>query len=158
MNEQKRGMTLSAWAHVSEIVAAVGVIVGFVFLSLELKENTEITRASSYDRSIDRLNDWRTNVVRDRDVSRLYLAYTDGTEEELTPPDQFRLQVLLTSLWGVYEGAFFSHTYGVLGESEWSRFEAQICEHRGLNPSAWNRIVAPRISVQFSTFVQDACD
>jgi hypothetical protein len=157
MSDRKSRMTLTAWAHVAEIVAAVGVITGLVFLTLQVKENTDITRASAYDRGIDRLNAWRANVVRDPEISRLYLAYSDATTEELTPEDQFRLQVLLTSLWGVYETAFYSHDYGLLGRSEWSRFRVQICNHRGLNLTEWNHIVAPRISSRFLTYIEDSC-
>lgn len=157
MSEQKNRMTLSTWADVANIVGAIGVIVGFVFLTLEVKQNTEITRASTYDRSIDRLNDWRANVLRDPQVSRLYLAYSDSTTDQLSPEDQFRLQVLLTSLWGVYETAFYSHRYGVLGRSEWSRFQRQLCDHRALNIPEWNRIVALRISGQFLTFIEHSC-
>ena len=157
MSDPKSRMTLSAWANVAEIVAAIGVILGFVFLTLEVKENTDVTRAAAYDRSIDRMNDWRAHVVRDPDVSRLYLAYSDGTTGKLSREDAFRLQLLLTSLWGVYETAFYSFRYGVLGSSEWSRFQVQICEHRRRNLPEWNRIVAPRISTEFRTFIERSC-
>jgi hypothetical protein len=143
---------------VAEIVAALGVIMGLVFLTVQVKENTDITRASSYDRSIDRLNAWRANVVRDPEISKLYLAYSDATTDELNHEDRFRLQVLLTSLWGVYETAFYSHDYGLLGRSEWSRFEVQICHHRGLNLMEWNQIVAPRISGRFLGYIEDMCN
>lgn len=157
MSESKRRMSLSAWGHISEIVGAVGVIVGFFFLSRDVRENTEITRASAYDQSIDELNQWRSNVIRDPDVSRLYLAYSNGTTEDLEPEDQFRLQVLLTSLWGVYETAYYSRDYGLLGQSEWSRFETQMCDHRGLNRPAWDLIVRPRVTEQFAHYVQSTC-
>lgn len=148
---------LSAWAQIAEIVAAIGVVVGLVFLGLEVRENTEITRAATYDASIVRLNEWRTQVVRDPDVSRLYLAYTEATTGALNAEDAFRLQVLLTSLWGVYETAFYSRDYGLLGESEWGRFAVQICEHRGLNLPVWDDIVAPRITTPFLGFVEESC-
>lgn len=151
-------MSLTAWAQVSEIVGAIGVIVGFVFLGTELHENTEITRASAYDESIERLNEWRSNVVRDPDVSRLYLSYSDGTTQDLDREDQFRLQVLLTSLWGVYETAYYSRDYGLLGEAEWGRFETQMCDHRGLNPPAWDSIVRPRLTEQFAGYVESTCE
>lgn len=157
MTPQHLRLTLSAWASIAEIVAALGVILGLVFLTLEVRENTDITRAAAYDRSIDRLNEWRANVVRDPDISRLYLAYSDATTGELTPEDAFRLQVLLTSLWGVYETAFYSYHYGLLGSSEWNRFEVQICEHRQRNLADWDRIVAPRLSAQFRTFIEALC-
>lgn len=157
MSDQKSRITLTSWANVAAIVGAFGVVVGFVFLTLEVRANTKITRAATYDRSIDRLNDWRANVIRDPEISRLYLTYSEATTDELSPEDRFRLQVLLTSLWGVYETAFYSRDYGVLGPSEWSRFEVQICGHRGLNLAEWNRIVAPRISRQFRTFIEDSC-
>jgi len=101
MTDRQSRTTLAAWANVAEIIAALGVVIGFVFLTLELKENTDLTRAAAYDRSIERLNDWRATVVRDPDVSRLYLAYTNAKVEELNSEDTFRLQVLLTSLWGI---------------------------------------------------------
>ena len=150
-------MTLSAWAHVAEIVAALGVIIGLVFLSLDVRENTEITRSAAYGQSIDRLNEWRANVVRDPDVSRLYLAYSESKTGELNREDSFRLQLLLTSLWGVYETAFYARDYGLLGPAEWGRYEVQMCDHRGLNVEDWNRVVAPRITEPFRRFLEASC-
>jgi hypothetical protein len=150
-------MTLSDWAQAAEIVAALGVIVGLVFLTLDVRENTETTRSAAYGQSIDRLNEWRAHVIRDPDISRLYLAYSEATASELNREDSFRLQLLLTSLWGVYETAFYSRDYGLLGPAEWGRYEVQMCDHRDLNIEEWNRIVAPRITEPFQSFLEVSC-
>lgn len=73
-------MSLSAWARVAEVVAALGVIIGLIFLSLDVRE-----------------------------------------------------------------------------DSEWGRYEVQMCDHRGLNIEAWNRIVAPRITEPFRSFLELSC-
>jgi hypothetical protein len=117
-------MTLSAWAHVAEIVAAL---------------------------------EWRANVVRDPEVSRLDVAYSESKTGELDREDTFRLQLLLTSLWGVYETAFYSRDHGLLGPAEWGRYEIQMCEHQGLNVEEWNHIVAPRITEPFRRFLEASC-
>jgi len=120
-------LKLSDWANLAEIVSGVAVIVSLIFLILGIRENTEITRAAAYDRNIDALNLLRSEVVRDSETARRWHAYETGQADSLEGIDRMQLNNQINITFSNYEKAYFNHQYGVLGDSEWTRYERQIC-------------------------------
>lgn len=118
---------LAAWASVAEIVSSVAVVITLVFLILGIRENTAITRATAYDRNIDSLNEQRRATIEDPQVALLWFKFEAGDADGWTPLDRMRLGFLVNTTFGNYEKAYYAHEYGVLGDSEWTRYERQIC-------------------------------
>ena len=118
---------LSDWASITEIVSGIAVVITLIVLVVGIRENTEVTRASAYEDSINSMNDFRTRIIDDREIAGLWSANQAGDLEGLDQPDQSRVGQLILMLFGIYEKSFYSQQYGVIGLSEWSRFEYQIC-------------------------------
>jgi len=118
---------LAEWASVAEIVSSIAVVVTLMLLVAGIRENTEVTRASMYDSSIDSLNAFRARIIDSRDVANLWNAYRSGDVESLDTTDRRRISQLVGMLFGIYEKSYYARQYGVIGSSEWSRFEVQIC-------------------------------
>lgn len=118
---------LSDWASIAEIVSGIAVIVTLVFLILGVRENTEITRVSMYERSVDSLIRFRTEILSDPELTRLLGAFLDNELAEIEGLDSLRLRQMVFNFFQIYEKAYFADKYGVLGQAEWSRFEVQIC-------------------------------
>lgn len=140
---------LSDWANLAEIVSGVAVIVSLIFLILGIRENTEITRAAAYDRNIDALNLLRAEVVRDSEIARRWYAYETGQAGTLEGIDRMQLDNQINITFSNYEKAYFNHQYGVLGDSEWTRYERQIC----INEERLNS--APDLKADMETVVTD---
>ena len=51
------------WAQISEIIAAVAVVVTLIFLIFEVRENSDLVRADSFNRSIESLVEWRSAIA-----------------------------------------------------------------------------------------------
>jgi hypothetical protein len=158
----KRRPTLAQLAQVAELLASFAVVVSLVFLVAEVRRNTEVTRAAAYDRSVDALNQWRLTIASDRDLATLWQAYrTDRQQFESDP----QIQVLLNILWGLYENAYYSNRYRLLGASEWSRFQRQICTFYKADPDRWSRPFQERglqpirnlLTEEFATYVESSC-
>ena len=118
---------LSDWANITEIVSGLAVVITLIVLVVGIRENTEVTRASVYEDSINSMNDFRTRIIDDREIAGLWGAYQAGELEGLDQPDQSRVAQLILMLFGIYEKSYYAQQYGVIGASEWSRFEYQIC-------------------------------
>lgn len=118
---------LAIWASLAEIVSSIAVVVTLVFLVLGIRENTAITRATAYDRSIDSLNDQRRSISEDPELSLLWFKFESGDADSWTPHDRMRLSFMVNITFGIYEKAFYAHLYGVLGDSEWTRYARQVC-------------------------------
>ena len=151
---------LSEWASVAEIVSGVAVVLTLIFLAVGIRENTEITRAAAYDRSIDSLNQWRLGVMQDESLVRVWVAYLERDVPNLTKEDYFRLGLLLNTQWGVYEKSYFANQYGILGPAEWSRFEKNICiAYDGTHEAnVWNEIISDRLTEEFLNYAISLCE
>ena len=115
-----------SWA---EVTASVAVILTLVFLVVELRDNTQVARSTRYSDVISELNEFRLHVNSSESLFPVWQAFIAGRVSELSDSDRLRLNGLLLSLFGIYENAYYSHEYGVLGDAEWQRFEFRICEN-----------------------------
>ncbi len=118
---------LSSWASIAEIGSSIAVVVTLIFLVVGIRENTSVTRASVYASSIDSLNEFESTILTDPELSRVYLAYLGSATASLDPADADRITLIVAILFRIYEKAYFTERYDLIGEEEWGRFERMIC-------------------------------
>ena len=151
-------LKLAEWASIAEIVSGVAVVVTLIFLVVGIRENTDITRASMYDRTLDSVNQWRMIVVNN---DELLDAWSDRAPDldmgQWSAPERLRLLFLANSLWGTYEKAFYAREYSIIGDDEWVRFEIQICfQYQGEAPEV--RDLFPNfLTPRFIAYIQVLC-
>ena len=150
---------LSHWASVAEIASGIAVVITLVVLVIGIRENTDAIRASTYAQSINSLNQWRDSIYENRDVARFWEAFRTGEVDDLDNLDLAGLGQFINNLFTIYEHSYFSWQRGLIGDSEWGRFEANICLQ-------YTRIVrVPRLVVayegalteEFRQFVSELC-
>ena len=117
---------LSSWASIAEIGSGIAVVVTLIFLIIGIQENTSVTRASVYASSLDSLNEFESTILTDPELSRIYVAYLNNTGD-LDSGDADRLNLIVAILFRIYEKAYYSEQYELMGEEEWGRFERLIC-------------------------------
>lgn len=151
---------LSEWASIAEIVSSLAVVVTLVILVLGIRENTEVTRASAFDRNMESLNQFRLEIAKDPDLTRLWYSQFDlpGFFEDDDPQarsDTARLSLISQTLWGILEKTYYAHQYGLIGEDEWARFEVGICAAKEAQEwDEWERLVSFVLSPRFIEFVE----
>ena len=74
------------------------------------------------------LNDWRFAGAGDPELAELWVEYNERGTAGIDDIRRQRLQFYLTSLWSIYEQAYFSRNYGTLGLQESRRFLKVACE------------------------------
>ena len=150
-------MKLSDWASVAEIVSGVAVVTTLVFLVLGIRENTEVTRSAAYEDLIEDLNRFGLAIAQDEALTELWRIYREGGTEELSEEENFRLTMLLRTMWRTYETAYYSHEYDTLGSSEWQRFQRQMCIQRAISSeSQWDSIRS-FLTEEFSEHIIVSC-
>ena len=156
---------LTAIAQIAEIVTSVAVLITLVFLVLGVRQNTDITRSSAYERSMAGLNEWRLALASDPELARLFATYQKREPGNLRSTD-FRLQLILNTIWGVYENSYYAHQRRILGDSEWSRFETQICVGYDRDALRWtpapglpsNISIRPLLTEEFAEYTESLCE
>jgi hypothetical protein len=138
------------------LVANVGVIAGLLFLGYEIRQNTNIAKASAYRENIQDIAAWRELTITDPELARLYGLYMDKGRAALKDGEHGRVSGLVNNIMGVYENAFFARGYGIIGDEEWLRFQSGACLHFLIarkNQSTL-RFVTPR----FRKHLEDTCE
>jgi hypothetical protein len=151
---------LSEWASIAEILAAIAVVATLVILIIGVRANTDMTRALVYDRVIEGLNSVRGYVVQDPEMAEIYTAYAAGDTSNLTAAERQRLFLLVNMIFGNYEKSYFAYRYGVMGPTEWTRYEVQICVQLDrVNRSEEHRAeVSSVVTAEFMDYADRLCN
>ena len=150
MNNEK----IKSWAHVAEIISGIAVLITLVFLIFEIRGNSDLIRANTFNRSIESLIDYRMQIASNEDSLRVMTEHWGVDNAEL-----LRRQLLVVNLWSIYEKTYYSRQYGLVGPAEWERFEARICgyvkQEDGLE--FWRENVASFMTGEFRDYVRSHC-
>ena len=141
------------WAQISEIIAAAAVVVTLIFLIFEVRENSDLVRADSFNRSIESLVEWRSAIATN-DASLRVMA----EHFEFDDPEVLRQQLLVVNLWSIYEKTYYSQQYGLVGPAEWERFQTRICSYRRSSDEFWDERVAVFLTEEFRNYVTASCE
>lgn len=154
-SEKLQKMALSA-----EIVGGIAIVISLIFLSLQMRENTNALQAQTYQNLMQDLNEYRA-LINTKDVAIIREQRRKEGLESLTTIDQRRIRGHSLILWGIYESAFFANNRRVLGAREWSRFHSAICRNRLVDDDQWNSSVMTPMSElltsEFVEFINQSC-
>ena len=118
------------------LFANLSVVVGIVFLGAEMRLNTQAIQAQTRD-----------------SITEKQMTYSEWIATNPETADS-RLTMTVSALWSIYENAYFARERAVLGDSEWARFERQICQFQA---SAWALGVHVRLTPAFRAYVESSC-
>jgi hypothetical protein len=153
-------MKLSDWASIAEITSGLAVVVTLVFLVIGIRDNTAVARAQMFDSTLRGLAEFRTLLITDPEIASLWDAFRRGEADTLSGPDATRIRQFVILTYEAQQRAYYAWKYRVLGESEWSRFEIQICAQYPRARASENvtRGLAAVLTPEFWEYVQATCD
>ena len=149
-------MKLEKWALIAEIASGVGVLVTLIFLVIGIRDNTNVTRAASYEDLMSDSNQVFLTVVNDPELSQLWARRRERNLESLSNDEFERLAILNRAAWRIYDAAYYSFRNGSLGLSQWQRFENTICSALPLDDELWSRTNFA-VSAEFVAYVDASC-
>lgn len=114
-------LSLTEWANVAEIGAAVGVIISLIFVGLQLQSNTEATEAATRE-AINQKDMAYLSLRLDSAVLARANAKIDNGET-LSPLEVSQLVHQEYVNFVSFEHSFYQFRKGALEAEEWSRHE-----------------------------------
>ena len=149
------------WTLAAEVVSALAVVITLVFVILEMRNSTNATQAQTYQLIMQELNAYR-RFMNEPDIVAIELKIGDQGWDSLSRFEQRRMFTTAAMNWGVYESAYYANRRGVLGSSEWARFESGYCRRKLEQPWAWNQneftSMTALLTPEFVDFLQQLCD
>lgn len=125
-------MTLSDLASVAAIVEAIFVIISVFFIWRELRENTQLTRASNTQSLVELSSPFNLQLAQDRELTELWLR---GSKQyiEMDEVDQHRYRFLLFHALTLQENIYYQHKNKLIDDETYSSwkcsFEYFVEEH-----------------------------
>src|SRR5947207_12879780 len=107
-------MNWDAIVAISQLVAAVGVILSMVFVGLQIKQNTRALQRTEHNSTMEQWTVIRQAIAQNRDIAELMTTGLQG-ERTLDSADQLRLEQML-------------------GEQAWAAFHIWDRTQRGIFP------------------------
>ena len=116
-------MTLADAALISQIAAAILVAASFIFVGVQIRQNSKSMRMSAYQAAQERLDNVRQMIVENAEVAEIYdLGLKDPTLLDDTQLVRFRLLLFVAASAMQTLHVLFVQT-GIDG-AEWKRLEA----------------------------------
>ena len=148
-------MNWDAIGAFGEVVAAVGVIISLLYLSVQIRGDARAKRASTVEEQSAAFRDLLQTFATDEVLSDVYLR---GIRDigSINDTEFVRFSSILGFMFRVFEGAFFQWKEGNLDARLWNGFEAPIVDmvaYPGVQ--AWWSTRSHWYSTQFRDFVSE---
>ncbi len=110
-----------------ELVGSGAVLVGLIFVGLELRQNTAAMEAASLQNQTDASTNFLTLVASDADLTRIWI---EGQEDlsNLDQTDAFRYFLLTRARWLRMQNAYLQWRRSMLTDDDWNYYEGLICD------------------------------
>lgn len=148
-------MTLQDLGSLGEFIAAIATLVTLVYLSAQIRQNTNSVRSATSASISDALSRGTETLSSDPELTRIWFLGSENYES-LIDEEQRRFDVYLLTYFRRLENAFYQKERGFVDPDLWQTTErllANIMSQPGVL-HYWKRS-KPRFSDRFQRFVDD---
>ena len=97
--------------------ASIGVLLGIVFLGMEIRQNTEMMRSQARDAITEKQMMFSEWVTTEPDMATALVAANQGTDS--MTPDQFMMfAYFMAGVWREWENSYYQYQQGLFQENE----------------------------------------
>jgi hypothetical protein len=145
-------MTLEQGANLAEILGVVVVVVTLIYLSVQVRQGTELLRSESRQALVT--NDL-ASLAANFNNADVFAKYVSG--EELSAKDQLRLSFMFTLDLRNREFEYFQYANGLLDEQAWLAYRhvVLINHSTGLGRAWWDQIGRGLVDPKFGDLVDE---
>lgn len=105
-------MTLEDIYYIGQTFAVIGIFGSLIFVGIQIRQNTRVTRAHSHNAVSDGLNQINRLFIESGDVTRIWLAGMKD-RQALTESDRWRFDSALRAYMHVCETMYIQANLGV---------------------------------------------
>ena len=129
-----------------EIASTGAILLGLIFVGLELKQNTEAVESQTSQGLLELANQANNQIASDRHLAELLLRVNKDVDE-LNELEALQYSRFVHSEMNIWEHAFFTHANGTMDSDLWSGYDMA---YRRFFCDAWSKEVWRRIDGGFS--------
>ena len=129
-----------------EMASAGAILLGLIFVGLELKQNTEAVESQTSQGLLELANQANSQVASDRQLAEILLKVNKDVDE-LNELETLQYSRFVYSEMNIWEHAFFSHENGTMNSDLWNGYDMA---YRGFFCESWSKGVWRLIEGGFS--------
>jgi len=119
-------LTLTEYAQIAEVVAAVAVVVSLVYVGIGLRDNTAAVRSASVQAITTTSQNGLIAESTSADLSRIR-RIGDENPSDLDVDERRRYGTLYRQIWLSFQNVYFQRDLGTVGADLWGTYERIIC-------------------------------
>jgi hypothetical protein len=109
-----------------DLAGGAAVLIGLIFVGLELRQNTEAIEAASLQSQADASTEFLLLIASDNELSRIWFE-SSKSPNELSEFDSYRYFIVGRARWVRMQTAYLQWRRGALGDEDWLVFHGRIC-------------------------------
>lgn len=136
-----KNFSLRDWAAISEIMAAIAVIISLVFVGFSINRNTMELQAQNVNDLYDSLREIEMTVLADAELAEIVRTVEAGSFDNLNEKDAFRYTVFMVQHLSIWEQLFARKLDGSVSKeayTEWQEYFT-IFARQTLPRSVWDK-------------------
>ena len=110
-----------------DFAGGIAVLIGLVFVGLELRQNTAAVEAASLQNQTDASTDFLLMIAADEDLTRIWMDATKDPSQ-LSEIDSQRYFFITRSRWLRMQNAYLQWRRGTLTAEDWLFYSGLICD------------------------------
>jgi hypothetical protein len=123
-------VNLSEISTIVDIIASLTVVISFIFIGFQIRQNTHALRMGAAQSSVQLLSDNMGRVVENEELAELIVRRGEdgeiGTATDLTPVEQLRLSNFLSISFRHFEMLHTHRQYGIYEKELWLSTESRM--------------------------------
>jgi hypothetical protein len=111
----------------AELAGAVAVLLGLVFVGVELKQNTEAVQAATLQSMTDASQEYLLLLASDPDLNRIWRT-ANLDPDALTDAEASQYFVLVRAQWLRFQNSYLQWQRGTMSDEDWVLYENFVCD------------------------------
>lgn len=136
-----------------ELLGGVAVLVGLVFVGLELRQNTAAMEAATLQNQTDASTEFLLLIASDPELARIWQESVDDTIQ-MSESDNMRFFLISRARWLRMQNAYLQWQRGTLSNEDWMFYEGLICTSGATGPARFGRMWDDHRAVLSPKFVE----
>lgn len=119
-----KSLSLDSSSKIAEVISAVAVIIGLLFVGLELRENTIAQQFSATQTLVSEYNS-AISAINDREFVCIFIR-AGNDFANLSQSDKIRFSILMQPVFRTFEQLHYSNVQGTIDTKVYSGFQRQF--------------------------------
>jgi len=119
-------LSLTEWAQIAEVVAAVAVVISLVYVGIGLRDNTAAVRSASVQAITTTSQNGLIAESTSAELSRIRRV-GDDDPSTLDVDERHRYYTLYRQIWLSFQNVYFQRDLGTVGADLWGTYQRIIC-------------------------------